>query len=343
MGEEIAVKENGEVLSMYAVLAQVNLVHNVMRQVMKDGMHYMVIPGCGSKPSLLKPGAEKLSMTFKLRPIIDNLSDVKVERLDGGHINVTVYCHILNSAGQELATGIGSASSLESKHRYRGGEKIGTGMPVPAAYWNLKKENKFDEASALIGGSGFLPGKIDGEWQICQVGEKTENPDIADVWNTVLKMAKKRAYVDGILSATAASDIFTQDIEDMKAGDSVDEKPRSSSKPSTKPPQTVPTETVQVKTNIVAVSRETKKAKTGKEFVVYHLTDKDNNVYDTTKEQFVTLCKSAKDAGLEVLLTHKNDSYKTVVNIEILEPDLDMDSPVGIAGLQEASDALTGA
>lgn len=120
----------------------------------------------------------------------------------------------------------------------------------------------------------------------------------------------------------------------------------ASGKPETKPPQTISTdtaeaETVQVKTSIVAVRKETKKAKTGKDFTVYHLTDKDNNVYDTTKEGFVNLCKSAKDAGLDILLTHKNDSYKTVVNIEILEPDLDLDSSVGIAGLQEASDALT--
>jgi hypothetical protein len=43
-----------------------------------------------------------------------------------------------------------------------------------------------------------------------------ENEDIADVFNTVLKMGKKRAFVDAVLSATAASDIFTQDIEEMK-------------------------------------------------------------------------------------------------------------------------------
>ena len=42
-----------------------------------------------------------------------------------------------------------------------------------------------------------------------------ENPDIADVYNTVLKMAKKRAFVDAVKSTTAASDIFTQDVEDM--------------------------------------------------------------------------------------------------------------------------------
>jgi hypothetical protein len=39
--------------------------------------------------------------------------------------------------------------------------------------------------------------------------------NISDLANTVLKMAKKRAQIDAILTATAASDIFTQDIEDL--------------------------------------------------------------------------------------------------------------------------------
>ena len=34
--------------------------------------------------------------------------------------------------------------------------------------------------------------------------------------NTVLKMARKRSYVDAILSATGTSRIFTQDIEELK-------------------------------------------------------------------------------------------------------------------------------
>lgn len=46
---------------------------------------------------------------------------------------------------------------------------------------------------------------------------KVENPDIADTYNTVLKMAKKRALVDAVKSTTAASDIFTQDVEDLPA------------------------------------------------------------------------------------------------------------------------------
>ena len=35
--------------------------------------------------------------------------------------------------------------------------------------------------------------------------------------NTVLKMARKRSYVDAILSATGSSRIFTQDIEELAA------------------------------------------------------------------------------------------------------------------------------
>ena len=41
------------------------------------------------------------------------------------------------------------------------------------------------------------------------------NEDLADQYNTVLKMANKRSLVAAVLNSTAASDIFTQDIEDM--------------------------------------------------------------------------------------------------------------------------------
>ena len=42
--------------------------------------------------------------------------------------------------------------------------------------------------------------------------------DFATQLNTILKMAKKRAYVDAILTACHASKVFTQDVEDIAAG-----------------------------------------------------------------------------------------------------------------------------
>jgi hypothetical protein len=223
-------------LTAIDIRKQVNLIKEVMNEVMQEGQHYGKIPGCGDKPTLLKPGAEKLSLVFKLRPIMNNNGDIIIEKLDNGHREVTIYCHILNQSGEELATGIGSCSTMESKFRYRGGEKISTGKTVPTEYWNLKKEGKNKEAQELIGGKSFGVAKIDGSWQICKIGEKMENPDIADTWNTVLKMSKKRAYVDGILSATAASDIFTQDIEDLPT-EMLDNGVTKSSKPTVAMPQ----------------------------------------------------------------------------------------------------------
>lgn len=44
---------------------------------------------------------------------------------------------------------------------------------------------------------------------------KYKSQDAANVANTILKMAKKRALIDATLSATRASGIFTQDLEDV--------------------------------------------------------------------------------------------------------------------------------
>jgi hypothetical protein len=40
-----------------------------------------------------------------------------------------------------------------------------------------------------------------------------DNPDVADVVNTIQKMAQKRALVAATLIATSASEFFTQDVE----------------------------------------------------------------------------------------------------------------------------------
>ena len=196
-------------LSAVAIREQVNLIQSVMKEVMQDGQHFGVVPGCGKKPTLLKPGAEKLAMTFRLRPIMDNDRDIRITQMDNGHREITVYCHIYNMNGLELATGIGSCSTMESKYRYRNSSDYEiTGQPIP-------KDSK--EKKAEYRKQGFGMKQIDGvwEWVKYKAGEKSDNPDIADNYNTVLKMAKKRAFVDGILSATGASDIFTQDIEDL--------------------------------------------------------------------------------------------------------------------------------
>ena len=88
---------------------------------------------------------------------------------------------------------------------------------MPRAYWDVRQEDPA-KAQELIGGKGFTVKKVDGQgWMIAKGGEKIEHDNPADHYNTALKMAKKRALVDAVVTSTAASDIFTQDLEDLNA------------------------------------------------------------------------------------------------------------------------------
>ena len=110
-------------LNAIEVRAQVDLIQSIMREVMHKDEHYGVIPGCGDKPSLLKPGAEKIMFTFRLVP------DPEVEVIDlyhptiYGHREYRVKVRICSRNGNYMGAGVGSCSTMESKYRYRGGEK----------------------------------------------------------------------------------------------------------------------------------------------------------------------------------------------------------------------------
>lgn len=229
-------------LSAPQIQAQVNLIQEVMKAVMKDGEHYGIIPGCGDKPSLLKPGAEKLMFTFRL------VADPEVEVFDlyhptvQGHREYRVKVKISSLNGTYMGGGVGSCSTMENKYRYRGGEKISTENPVPKEYWNLKKEGKTSDAQQLIGGEGYGVMKNNGAWVICELGEKQEHDNPADFYNTCEKMAKKRALVDATLTVTAASDIFTQDIEEMIENGTITPKAEPA-----KPPVAAPQKKTEIK------------------------------------------------------------------------------------------------
>jgi hypothetical protein len=250
MGTELLAQEHnyGSVINFeeYAmnvesVVRQVNLIQEIMSQVMRVDEHFGTIPGC-KKPSLYKPGAEKLGFTFRLAPEYD----VRTINLSNGHREYQVKCRLRHiPTGSMVGEGEGSCTTMEGKYRFRGGEKEGTGQAVPKEYWNLKNAGKTSEALDLIGGPGFLPGKIDGKWEICSVGEKVEHDNPADFYNTCLKMAKKRAHVDAILTATAASDIFTQDVEDMT--EDMSQESKQTKNDTKKPPMDEPKEKQTIK------------------------------------------------------------------------------------------------
>lgn len=210
--------------SLRETLQRVSLVGKILEKVMKDGIHYGEgFPG-DTKKNLLKAGADSLGVAFKLAPEF-NLETVD---MGGDHREVRVTCVIRHQdTGRVIGQGVGSCSTKESKYRWRnaalkcpacGGEFIIQGKPEYAPKKDGRPDPAFAKGGWLCykkkGGCGAGYGDED-PLITKQPRGKVENTDPADQWNTVLKMAKKRAYVDGMITATGCSDMFTQDLEEI--------------------------------------------------------------------------------------------------------------------------------
>lgn len=205
-------------LSVETVKARIQLIQKVMRSVMKDGTHYGKIPGAGEKRTLFKPGAELLGATFRIAP------SYKTEDLsDSDSVRYRVTCiGTHQDAGIVLGEGMGEASTNEEKYRWR----------------NAVCDEEFDEAAEDRRRIKWQRGN----GSVYQRKQIRTTP--ADVANTVLKMACKRAQVAMAINVTGCSDMFTQDLEDMPeelrgnaGGEDQQEPPRQQQKPQTQAPR----------------------------------------------------------------------------------------------------------
>ena len=196
-------------LTVDEVVQQKEKITQIMERVMKRDVHYGVIPGVG-KPSLLKPGAEAINVALRLAPHYDS------EKIwhDDGHLTVVSKCTLKHiPTDLTIATGEGLCTTRETRYAFRnakrkcpscGAEAIIKGKAEYGGGWVCWKKE---------GGCGTNFNDGDPAIEEQEQG-KIANPDIADTYNTVLKMADKRALTAAVLNGTAASDVFTQDVED---------------------------------------------------------------------------------------------------------------------------------
>lgn len=104
-------------------------VTKIIAEGLEAGVDFGVIPGTGGKPSLLKPGAERLCKVFgcvaTYEPVSTEIDhDRVVEYVDRykkpqtsiGLYRYVVRCVIKTLSGTVVGEGIGSCSSLESKY-----------------------------------------------------------------------------------------------------------------------------------------------------------------------------------------------------------------------------------
>ncbi|HEY1309263.1 MAG TPA: hypothetical protein VGF24_37245 [Vicinamibacterales bacterium] len=223
-----AIMARGEI-TVDEVVAQRDKIIAVMDRVMVEGKHYGKIPGI-SKPTLLKPGAEAINVALRLAP--DYESD---KHFDGDHLTVTAKCILRHiPTGLTIASGEGLCSTRESKYAKRKAMRLCPECGEPqirrSRYAPKPSDSNYVEGSSEKGwycwkkeggcGVNFAyndPRIVDQEEGVI------ENPDLPDTWNTVLKMADKRALIAAVLNGTAASDVFTQDVEDV--GKTADDSP----------------------------------------------------------------------------------------------------------------------
>lgn len=210
---------------LVALKAGLDRFDRLMREVLTSGPNESFdlakIKGI-EKPILTLAGAEKIGFIARLVPsyviertLGDSVSSPPI------HYVVTTRLHLGNTEGPIVAEGVGSCTSWETKYRFRYSER---NCPVCGAAGTIRLSNfpakggpwkgeKGWYCFKKIGGCGVEFAPNDAKITDQRPG-LIENPNPHDLDNTLLKIAKKRSYVDATKTAVAASGKVTQDLEE---------------------------------------------------------------------------------------------------------------------------------
>lgn len=180
----LSIIETVDIDNISATMNKIAQMQAVVQKTLKQGHDFGEVPGT-SKPTLLKPGGEKICMLFGLNPEYEFLQTT--EDYDKEFFSYNIRCTLFRNK-QPVAQGVGSCNSKEKKYRYINVDTI--------------PDNYMGASESFTDKYGRTKYKIN-------------NPDICSLVNTILKMAKKRAFIDAVLQVASLSEVFTQDLEDM--------------------------------------------------------------------------------------------------------------------------------
>lgn len=200
-------------MSIEQAIERHKLLKRYIGEVLVEGEDYGKIPGA-EKPTLLKPGAEKLCTLFGYAPHyhVEKIEDWMGDR-HGEPLFYYLYTCTLSQNGNAVGEGQGSSNSWEKKYRWRDAQRT---CPQCGAATIFKSKNQPEWFCwSKKGGCGATFALDDAVITKQETG-RVANPDFADVINTCQKMGQKRAYIAATLSATGASQYFTQDMDDQK-------------------------------------------------------------------------------------------------------------------------------
>lgn len=186
-------------------------------EFMTEKVHYITLgEGEKAKQMLVKAGVEVLLMAFRLSPRFE-VKEHEINLFGVSHKEVSSMCSLVSVVnGATIAQGMGLCSTLESRYRYVNAGKVCPDCGKEGTIRKSKQDGGWYCWDKLGGcGSKWAANHPDIKDQ--QQG-KRDNADIADTYNTVLKMANMRALRDAVMTGLSASDIF-DDSEDFEVPD----------------------------------------------------------------------------------------------------------------------------
>jgi hypothetical protein len=230
--------------SLEQVLATYQWKKDFIEQVLKVNVDFGVTPGTSDKPSLKKAGAEKMASFFGLAPVFEDMTTVEdwtgAEHGGEPFFYYRQKCKLFR-ADRLIGTADGSCNSWEKKYRYRSSERVCPNCGKSAI---IKGKQEYGGGWLCFTKKGGCNSKFTETAPeiINQETGQVKNPDVAELTNTILKMAQKRALVAAVLIATNASDYFTQDLDDFVTSEIIDGTAKTVTPPAPAP-ETISQET----------------------------------------------------------------------------------------------------
>ena len=109
----LKIVENLEPATVTQVMQRIVNFQGIIQRSLQEGHDYGVIPGTGNKPTLLKPGAEKILMLMGVTSEYQLIE--RVQDYEQGFFAFTVKC-ILSRNGQVITEGLGHCNTRERRY-----------------------------------------------------------------------------------------------------------------------------------------------------------------------------------------------------------------------------------
>ena len=183
----ITIVENLEPATVTQVMQRIVNFQNVIQKTLKEGHDYGVIPGTGNKPTLLKPGAEKILMLMGVTSEYEIIE--RVQDYDKGFFAFTVKC-VLSRGGQVITEGVGHANTRERRYtRVKEGREPQDPYTLANTVLKMAKKRAQVDATLTIAALSEI---FTQDIEDMDIAENTYNPNVDNPGDIVVTFGKHK-------------------------------------------------------------------------------------------------------------------------------------------------------